>query len=406
MLDLEAQITAMRKRVCILSFSPIYRDARVLRQIKYLSNYYDLNVIGYGESHPLWKNVKNIGWHVIETPLSPWIVKLSGLMFLSLGRLKTFFYDHWYDHWYWRKRHHRVALEMATANKCDAYHANDWEALPIAAEAAKKNNARLVFDAHEYAPLELENRWYWKFFFRQAIIYFIEKYAPQVDAAITVAPLISERYRQEFSLDPIVVLNAPEKVSLPMKKLDCDNIRLIHHGGVVRDRGLEKLIETLALCDRRYGLHFMLLNNDPNYLDQLKALAAKLAPGRVTFHNPVPPEKIVQRISEYDIGFYLLVPCNYNNSVALPNKFFDFIAAGLAVCIGPSPSMAEVVRKYGCGCVAQSFDPRDTAKTLNHLTLEQLSMMRIASRKAAEDLNADKEMGKLVDLYDKLFNRH
>ena len=133
----------MRKRICILSFSPIYRDARVLRQIKYLSKDHDLNVLGYGAPHPQWTNVKNIEWHVLETPLSPLITKMEGLIFLVLGRLTTSFYDRWY----WRKRHHRIALEIATANECDAYHANDWEALPVAAEAAKKTNAQLVFDA-------------------------------------------------------------------------------------------------------------------------------------------------------------------------------------------------------------------------------------------------------------------
>ena len=389
----------MRKRICILSFSPINRDARVLRQIKYLSKDYDLNVIGYGEPDPYWENVQNIKWHVLQMPVSPWIEKLKGLMLLTLGRLKTSFYDRWY----WRKGHHRLALDIATANKCDAYHANDWEALPVAAEASEKTNARLVFDAHEYAPLELENRWYWKPFFQQAIIYFIKKYASQVSASMTVAPLISIRYSKEFMLHPIVVFNTPEYVPLPTRKADFAHIRLIHHGGAIRDRKLEGLIETIALCDSRYSLHFMLLNNDTSYSKHLKKLANELAPGRITFHHPVKPEEIVRRISEYDIGFYLLEPNSYNNIVALPNKFFDYILAGLAVCIGPSPSMVEIVRKYGLGCVAPSFNPHDVADLLNNLTGDQLSIMRLASQRAAQEINADKEMDKLLKLYDQLF---
>jgi glycosyltransferase involved in cell wall biosynthesis len=89
--------------------------------------------------------------------------------------------------------------------------------------------------------------------------------------------------------------------------------------------------------------------------------------------------------------------------VSLPNKFFDYVMAGLAVCIGPSPSMVEMVNKYGFGCVAPSFDPKDFAKLLNGLTLEQLSRMRASSRKAAKELNAEKEMAKLFELYKKLF---
>ena len=389
-----------KKSICIISFSPIYRDARVLRQIKYLSPFYHLTVIGYGEPHPRWNNVNTIDWNVVKIPERSVLSIAIEAVQLAFGRFKISFFEKWY----WTKRHHRTAFEMAISIKCDAYHANDWEALPVAAEAARKVNAPIVFDAHEYAPLELENRWYWRFF-KPAIIYFIHKYAPQVKFSITVASLISDRYKKEFGLDPTVILNAPEFTPTPWSKdIDFNNIRLIHHGGAIKDRKLEKMIRILPLCDPRYSLHFMLISNGAKYLKDLKKLANELAPGRVTFNEPVPPEEVVHRISEYDIGIYLLEHNNYNNTVALPNKFFDFIAAGLVVCIGPSPSMAEILQKYGCGVVVPSFNSHDVAKTLNQLTIEQLAIMRQASRKAIEDMNAEKEMSKLLDLYTRLFN--
>jgi glycosyltransferase involved in cell wall biosynthesis len=162
------------------------------------------------------------------------------------------------------------------------------------------------------------------------------------------------------------------------------------------------MIEALALCDRRFSLHFMLLNNDPEYLKELKRLAEELTPGRIIFHNPVPPEDVVLRVSEFDVGFCLIAPTNYNYLVSLPNKFFDYIMAGLAVCIGPSPSMEEIVYEYGLGFVAPSFDPRDVAETLNQLTNDRLAMMRKASQEAAKKINGESEMRKLVELYDRL----
>jgi hypothetical protein len=137
-------------------------------------------------------------------------------------------------------------------------------------------------------------------------------------------------------------------------------------------------------------------------LQYLKKLADEVAPGRVFFHNPVAPTKVVERISEYDMGFYLLEPTNFNNSAALPNKFFDFIMAGLAVCIGPSPSMAELVRQYGFGCVAPTFNPSDVAYMLNQLNIDQLTAMQQAAREVARQLNANTEMGKVVELYQQL----
>jgi hypothetical protein len=150
----------------------------------------------------------------------------------------------------------------------------------------------------------------------------------------------------------------------------------------------------------------MLINNDISYLKELKRLANKRARGRITFHEAVLPEEIIGRICEYDIGLCLITPTNYNNLVSLPNKFFDYIIAGLAVCIGPSPSMVELVRKYRFGCVAPTFHPKDVAKTLNKLGRSEIAAMKKASREAAQVLNAGREMKNVVDLYKNLFTEN
>jgi hypothetical protein len=145
----------------------------------------------------------------------------------------------------------------------------------------------------------------------------------------------------------------------------------------------------------------MLVGSEP-YIRDLKLLAEKHAHGRVEFHAPVPPSQIVETIATYDIGFYVLAPSSYNNRMALPNKFFDFIAAGLAVCIGPSPAMAALIEHYRFGVVAPDFEPKVVADTLNNLTIEHIQAMRDAARAATPALSAEKEMAKVVSLYERL----
>ena len=254
----------------------------------------------------------------------------------------------------------------------------------MAAEAARRYGSKLVLDAHEYAPLEFEERRWWRWFYKPLVLYIVKKYRGQVDASMTVAPAIAKRYRAELGFSPITVLNAPKLVPVKPHAVDPNNIRLVYHGGASPDRRLEKCtIEALVRTERRFTLHFIMVDDTSPYVQSLRALAKKLDLVRILFHPPVPPSQIVERIAEYDIGFYLLEPSNYNNSVALPNKFFDFLAAGLAVCVGPSPGMAQMVRDYGIGCVAASFDPASAAQALNSLTAEQIEQMREASRRTA-----------------------
>ncbi len=429
-----------KKSICIISLSPIYRDARVLRQIQYLSPYYNLTVVGYGPPHPAWKNVPSVQWVSLD-PKAYWDQKQSAqsssdtkslseavysfkkkippavrwakerlidanldkirqkINFIKLGVLAKLFLPI-YERHYWKK--YASFFKKIVAMPCDVYHANDWVTLPMAAEAAKQNNACVVCDLHEYAPLQRADDKHWRWTEAPMITFFLQKYAPLLSASMTVGPMIAERYSQEFHLSPIVVFNAPAYETIPYREPDADHIRLVHHGGASRIRRLETMIQALALCDERYSLHFMLVESNSGYIDELKQLANDIVPERVTFHRPVRPEEVVQNIAVHDIGFYPLYPVNYNNTAALPNKLFDFIVAGLAICIGPSPEMAKLVNQYGCGCVTPSFEPQDVANTLNQLTIDDIKAMQQASREATKHLNADVEMGKVVDLYARL----
>lgn len=410
----------MKKSICIIALSTIARDARVLRQVKYLSPFHDLTVIGYGPPPSAYAGAENITWIPLDQSSPHTTVPLAkALKNLDLKNMRFWkrvftkvnhainrvllltatFFPPAYDAWYMRQGTYVNALRSAINTRCDAYHANDWDTLPIAAEAAKRNDAALVVDLHEYAPLEYEERPRW-WIQKRLITYILHKYSPEIDTAITVAAPIAEKYRQEFGFYPTVIMNAPESLSPLPQRVGDTTIKLLHHGGASRSRHPELMMETVALCDVRYSLHFMFLHND--YVEELKMLAEKIAPGRVFFHDPVPPEEITERIAQFDVGFYILRPTNYNNLVALPNKFLDFICAGLAVAIGPSPSMAEIVNRYGLGVVCHSFDPGDMATLLNKTTPEQWSGMKRAAREASKVLNAQVEMEKLVDIYSRL----
>ena len=397
-----------RKSICVLSFSTISNDARVLRQIKYLSPHYDLNVVGYGAPKEAWTKQESVHCYPIDTfetkppksSLSRIMRRIINSLILGLGRFQPLLYEQWY----WSRRHHIQALEYLTQSSCDGILANDWEALPVASEVAKRKNVKLVFDAHEYAPLEFEDSRSWQFFFKQAICYFIRKCSSDIHSSVTVSQPIAERYKQEFGFEPLVILNTPENILLQERAVDFNNVRLVHHGMAIRDRKLENMIRALSFCHPRFWLHFFLMDRYSGYLSELKRLSEKLAPGRIIFESPVRPEDIAERISEYEIGFYLLKPTNFNNQMALPNKFFDYIMAGLAVCIGPSPAMAEMVHRYKLGWVAPSFEPREVAETINRITIDQILSAWIAVREITKEVNAETEMKKLVQTFNQLFN--
>jgi glycosyltransferase involved in cell wall biosynthesis len=395
-----------KKSICIISFSQIDGDARVLRQIEHLSPHYKVVVIGYGDAELPGRNSDATLWLPVAAVGIAGDGGLRGKLKKRALLLSGKLHPNSYDRWYWQHPLFNDALAKAVESGADAIHANDWNALPVAVEAARTlGGACVVFDAHEYAPLEFANRRTWRWAYSSMIKYMLRRYAKDVDVSITVAPLIAERYRQEFGLNPVVILNAPSaREQSPIKETKDDSVRLIHHGAAIPDRRLEVMIAALARCHRRYTLHFMLTGANTDYAVRLKKLSDELAPGRVFFHNPVAPMDVVRRLVEFDMGFCYIAPTNYNYLVSLPNKFFDFIAAGLPVCTGPSPSMAEIVNSYKLGCVASSFEPEDLASALNSLSAGNIAAMRAGARAAAKEINAEHEMAKLVELYERLLS--
>lgn len=379
-----------RKRICIISYSPIKSDGRVLRQIEYLLPHYDLIVVGFGDP----PNLPGVEWRLFadrDTLLSKLIrngLQVAGRVIpatydlLEIARAR-----------YWKTRR---AVDLPV----DAVLADDLSALPVAAHVAARRGAKLVFDAHEYSPLEQETSKF-KRLETPNRTYLIRKYGVRAHASMTVCFPIAERYAAEFGFRPIVVMNAPKQSAYPDHPVDSAHVRLIHHGKFSPDRQPELMIRAVGMAREHYELHLMLVARDEE-IEPLRHLAEQVAPGRVIFEPPVPPAQVVEQIARYDLGFYLLAPTSYNNRVALPNKFFDFIVAGLGVVIGDSPAMAGLAREYGFGCVTSAFTAEAAADALNALTVDQIAAMRANARLAAQAINADTEMAKVITLFKKL----
>src|SRR5690606_27215913 len=95
-------------------------------------------------------------------------------------------------------------LKYTNDESYELYLANNWDSLPIAANAAKKNGAKLVLDIHE--SLQTSSGWIYNFLNKKII----KKYSDQIDFSTTVVGVIAEDYLKRFGFRPIVVRNIPD----------------------------------------------------------------------------------------------------------------------------------------------------------------------------------------------------
>lgn len=102
---------------------------------------------------------------------------------------------------------------------------------------------------------------------------------------------------------------------------------------------------------------------------QKKALierAEKLELDNVVFHDPVNKAKLAGLMASADIGLQILanVPAFYYGTS--PNKFFDYISAGLPVLNNYPGWLAELITKEQCGFAILPEAPQTFADTLEY----------------------------------------
>jgi hypothetical protein len=375
------------KRVLILAFSNLHHDARVLRQIEFLKNNYQLTVASFDGPEML-------GAELIKLkPIRPSLLDKIVSSFCLLARFYPQAYAILYDQ--------PLLRALLQERSFDLIIGNDIESLPLAFELKKQ--AKILFDAHEYAPRHFEDKMIWRIFFQRFNKYLCNKYLAQTNAMTTVGKGLALEYRKYYKVDPLIITNAnfyypdinPGKVSHEI-------IRLIHHGGANPSRQLELMIDMMSYLDKRFQLDLMLITppiankKTRAYLDHLKALVANDA--RIKILPPKRPSEIVGFITQYDIGIFLIPPINFNYENTLPNKLFDFIQARLGIAIGPTPEMASIVNNYKLGVVSENFTSRSLADELNKLSIEQIQDFKNQSHKAAPELSAEQNKKILNDL--------
>ena len=364
------------KKILITVFSDINHDARVARQVAFLKDNHQLTVLAFGGK-------ESEGYELvrIKKPILTFGTKIiSALMLIGRFYEKAFSLLHPIGQ----------ARQLLANRQFDLVIANDVEALPWAFALTK--SVPVLFDAHEYAPRHFEDRLSWRIFFQGFNTFLCREYIPKVAAMTTVGKGLALEYEKNFGKKPTVITNANWYYDIEPSPVT-EKIRMIHHGGSTPSRKLELMIEMMKHLDERFTLDLMLIvppsssAKTRGYIDYLKSLAAE--DKRIRFLPAIKSSEIVPFINQYDVGVFLLPPVNFNYANTLPNKLFDFIQARLAIAIGPTPEMAEIVNEYEIGVVAENFSPHALAKKLGALNRQQIKTLKNNSKRAAEQLNAN-----------------
>jgi glycosyltransferase involved in cell wall biosynthesis len=283
----------------------------------------------------------------------------------------------------------------------DLWLANDWNTLPLACRLADERGGRIAYDSHELATREYEERLRWRIFNRPYIATIERKFIHRADAVSTVSSGIADELSRLYDLEspPLVVRSVPAYEHTPFRPTGKD-IRVLYHGLVVPGRGLEEAIDSVPLWDQRRTFVIRGPVSSAAYVEGLQRRAAQRGvTDRVGFAPAVPMVDLVRAAAPFDIGFFALPSHSRHNEHALPNKFFEYAAAGLALLVSNQHEMSALLQKYDMGRIFLTPDPNGIATAINGLDPAAIDKYKRNALRAASELCWEREAETVLRRY-------
>jgi glycosyltransferase involved in cell wall biosynthesis len=300
----------------------------------------------------------------------------------------------------------RPLRRAAVETPADLYVAHYPDALPAVAAAAQRYQARYAYDAEDFhlgewpddAAYDIE---------RQLVREIEGSYLPGCAYVTAASPAIADAYAEAYGIErPLVVLNAfPLDRACPWPTLS----------GTARPgpsvywfsqtigahRGLECAVRALGLARTRPHLY---LRGTPaaGYMEQLLQLAESSgAAGRLHLFPRDAPDKMEELAAGYDVGLCGESAFTRSKAVALTNKLFTYLLAGIAPLLSDTPGHRRFAEETGMtDLVFAREDPGALAQLLDSLLGDATRLA--ASRARAWRLgqgryNWEREKGPLVE---------
>lgn len=302
----------------------------------------------------------------------------------------------------------------------DLYVAHNLQALPAAWLAAKKQGARLGFDAEDYhrgqfssaEQSDLEAR------LTRAVE---EQFLPECDYVTAASPGVGSAYAEELDIDPPTsILNVfpkeeqarqlPEGTRETERPEGDDSVSLYWYSQVIgHDRGLQDAVRALGRLGER--VHLSLRGEwEAGFREELYRIAEREGVARRVHRlEPVPPDELVARARMHDVGLALEQAWSENRDRCISNKILVYLLAGRPVVATETRGQTRVQKEApGAVQLCEIGSVEALAEGIQKL-IESPQALRSACKRAWEagerTFNWENEKGKLIDTVSSVLHR-
>lgn len=282
----------------------------------------------------------------------------------------------------------RVLTYMRRCKKPVAIIAIDAALLPTARLLSKVLGVPYCYFMCEIFP----NQYYWMSKKLSNTLALVEGYGVRKASKIFVpnvvfAKLLARRYgvdRSKF----VEVCTCPDVPTQSAANNMHFPLRLYYHGTNTPGRGIDNLIKAMSQVS---GAHLYLrLVGQVEGLHEL--ISEENLEEKVTFLEPVRVEELTTASTEFDIGIIVACPRSANGRFVIGYKFFEYMAAGLALVCTRSHVLGPFLRRYPIGATFAGCEIDGIAAAIRYCVEnpEEVALWKSQARVLAEkEFNAE-----------------
>ncbi len=404
--SLDPGVTSGRATAYIISLTPVTDEPRVLRQTRMLLDAgWNVVVAGFAGRSP-----KPTHWNLLcvqhGTIRTDDLANRLRKLFLRGSKFSAYCAERYY--WLSAGYPHIFKSLVHTYDEhpelgCNLVIAHDYYTAPIAARLAAHCGVEFAIDCHEYATGQYMHDETWRLTYRPWVHAIQKRFLPRAAVVTTVCDGIASLIDREYKLrtPAKVVRSMPFFVEMPFRPSG-EVIEVLYHGILDPIRGLDAAMRSVPYWRPEFRLVIRGPGTD-EYIASLRELAAACGVAdRVKIDPPVLFSEMIAAANRSDIGFFVHEDVSPQKRFVLPNKLFEYIMAGMAICVSDLPEMAKVVRAHDLGLLVQGASPLDIARAINSFSRADIDRFKANSIAAAKKLCWDSESRAMHAAYESL----
>jgi glycosyltransferase involved in cell wall biosynthesis len=271
----------------------------------------------------------------------------------------------------------------------------------------RRYGARYIYDAHDfYGQLDADTDA--SPFWRKWVVPFEQRIEQacmrRAAAVVTVNEGIARLIEARFHRRPLVLRNVhderldrePVQTLRERLSLTTEDFLLVSVGNAKAGMAIEPVFTAFAALTGRVHLAFV----GADYERQMEMPRSRGLATRVHFVPPVKPNEVVPFIRTADAAIILYYAKSVDYQFALPNRFFQPIAAGLPILYPDLPEIRRLAESHGLGLLIDPESPRSIFEAISLLMTDSETLAQLKHNiKAARDrLNYQSEEGVLQNL--------